>query len=162
MADPSTTSVSARRARAGLWPGPARRTAVLAIGDAVVFLVFAVVGRESHGEATGLAAPLSVVGTAAPFAMAWFAIAPFVGAFSPMRTATTRGMLGRTELAWLCAWPLAMLLRLIGDAIGSVPLVPGFLAFAAVVLVTNALLLGVWRGLFSLASTRLGWRGSGG
>ncbi len=33
---------------------PFARIATLAVGDAIVFLIFAAIGRNSHGEASGL------------------------------------------------------------------------------------------------------------
>jgi len=53
-----------------------RRIATLIVGDALAFLVFAAIGRSSHGEATGLAAIPQIALTAAPFAAAWFIVAP--------------------------------------------------------------------------------------
>src|SRR4051794_22331742 len=58
-----------------------RRIAALVAGDALAFLVFAAVGRASHTEAAGLDAILQVAGTAAPFALGWFIVAPLAGAF---------------------------------------------------------------------------------
>ncbi len=54
---------------------------VLVIGDAICFLIFAAIGRSSHGEASGFAAIPQVITTALPFAIAWFLVSPFVGAY---------------------------------------------------------------------------------
>lgn len=126
----------------------ARRVAGLVLGDAVSFLVFASVGRASHSEASGLGALGQVATTAAPFALAWFAAAPFIGAYRRGATAAPRAMLGRTWLAWLAAWPVALLLRWVFTS--KVP--P--LSFAIVALLANALFLSVWRGLFALVTSR--------
>jgi hypothetical protein len=78
----------------------ARRIITLVVGDAIAFLVFAAIGRGSHGEATGLAAIPQIALTAAPFAAAWFIVAPFAGAyrreltFEPRKMATYRTRLG--------------------------------------------------------------------
>jgi Protein of unknown function (DUF3054) len=132
------------------------RIAGLVAGDAVAFLVFAAVGRGSHHEATGLGAMADVVVTAAPFAIAWFVVAPFVGVYRRSRTATTTAMLVRTALAWLASWPAALLLR--WAFTGRVP--P--LSFALVTLIANLVFLSIWRGLFAaVASFRRGraaWR----
>jgi hypothetical protein len=125
------------------------RIAGLVAGDAIAFLVFAGVGRGSHNEATGLSALAQVAATAFPFALGWFIMAPFVGAYRRAKTATPRAMLGRTELAWLASWPAALLLR--WAFTGKVP--P--LSFALVTLVANALFLAIWRGAFALVATRL-------
>src|SRR5438046_10000439 len=54
---------------------------VLASGDLLAFLAFSAIGRGSHGEATGLAAIPAVIVTAAPFAIAWFVVSPFIGVY---------------------------------------------------------------------------------
>src|SRR5689334_1124680 len=52
-------------------PSSARRTTLLAAGDALAFMVFAALGRASHSEAAGLDAIMQVAETAAPFAAGW-------------------------------------------------------------------------------------------
>lgn len=125
------------------------RLAALIAGDAASFVVFATVGRHSHNEAAGLAAIGVTVATAAPFAAGWFAVAPLLGAFRRSATTGARAMLQRTELAWLAAWPVAVLLRW---ALGPDHKMP--LSFALVILIANAVFLGVWRSLFALVSDR--------
>jgi hypothetical protein len=51
------------------------------IGDALALLIFAALGRASHGEAAGLTALTQVAETAAPFIIGWFAVAPLFGAY---------------------------------------------------------------------------------
>src|SRR5215470_3909239 len=85
------------------------RPAALALGDACSFFVFAAVGRASHNETAGVTAFVEVAKTAAPFALGWFAIAPFFGLYRRAHTATVQTMLLRTTLAWLCAWPLGLI-----------------------------------------------------
>lgn len=121
------------------------RVAALVVGDAASFLLFAAVGRRTHAEASGLSAFGQIVATAFPFALGWFAVSPFAGAFRRLATLGTRKMLLRTEMAWLLAWPVALVLRW---AIASDHNVP--LSFAIVVLLANAVFLGVWRGVFAL------------
>jgi hypothetical protein len=116
------------------------------VGDAVSFLVFAGLGRETHGEASGLAAMAQVALTAAPFALGWFAVAPWLGAFRRTRTARPTIMLRTTLLAWLAAWPATLLLRWAFTQ--QVPPV----SFALVILVANAVFLSVWRGTFALVA----------
>ncbi|GAC1342692.1 MAG: hypothetical protein NVS4B7_18960 [Ktedonobacteraceae bacterium] len=124
---------------------PAKRSASwriinLVIGDVIAFFVFAFLGRGSHGEATGLAAIPQIFLTAAPFAIAWFIVSPFLGAFRRDLTENPRKMLNRTLLAWICSWPLAMALRGIFVDHGIPPL-----SFAIVTLIFNTLLLLLWR-----------------
>src|SRR5262249_54183127 len=96
------------------------------------FLVFAWIGRESHGEGGELN---TVVIVAAPFVVAWLATAWWAGVYrSPS--------LGRTALAWLVAWPLALALRALTGR--GVPV-----SFDLVALVVNGVLLVGWRAAVS-------------
>jgi hypothetical protein len=54
-------------------------------------------------------------------------------------------MLRKTEIAWLCSWPVALVLRWIFSVDHQVSI-----AFALVILFTNAVFLGVWRAIFAL------------
>ena len=118
---------------------------MLVIGDMMCFLIFAVLGRNTHGETSGFAAIPQIIITALPFAAGWFLVSPFVGAFRHKILAQPRTMAIRTALAWLLAWPVAMLLRgfFVDHAIPP-------LSFAVVVLLFNMLLLLVWRWPFAL------------
>jgi hypothetical protein len=123
----------------------------LAAGDATTFLLFAGVGRASHHEASGLAALLQVAGTALPFALGWFAVAPLAGAFRRTGTETLARMLRRTELAWVAAWPVSLLIRSALAPDHALPKMP----FPFILLVVVALFLGLWRGGFALVEGRL-------
>jgi Protein of unknown function (DUF3054) len=116
----------------------------LVIGDAISFLVFAAVGRETHHETSGLAAMAQVALTAAPFALGWFAVSPWLGAFRRSKTDTPKAMLRTTLIAWLAAWPATLLLRWAFTL--QVPPV----SFAIVILVANTLFLNLWRGAFAV------------
>src|SRR5262245_9380643 len=126
------------------------RTLALAAGDAAALLVFAGVGRASHQEATGLADLLQVAGTALPFALGWFAVAPFAGAFRRFKTDTLVKMLRRTELGWLAAWPVSLLFMVALTPDHAPPTMP----FPFIVLAFIAVFLGLWRGAFALVE---GW-----
>jgi hypothetical protein len=125
------------------------RVVLLVAGDLISFLVFAGVGRQSHGEASGLAALGQIAITAFPFALGWYLVAPFVGAYRRSRTDGPRAMLMRTELSWVCAWPATLLLRWIFSADHRVPV-----SFAVVILLANAVFLGLWRTLFAFAERK--------
>jgi hypothetical protein len=155
MSDRVTVATTVRAGRARHAQSIPWRPVILVVGDAVSFLIFAGVGRSSHGEATGLSAAIYVVGTALPFAAAWFVVASLLGAFRRPGTEGFGDMLQRTEIAWVCTWPVAMLVRFAADRVRSLPLNSGFFAFAAVVLITNAIFLGAWRSVFALVSSRL-------
>lgn len=121
--------------------------AVLVAGDAVSFLVFAGVGRQSHREASGLGALGTVAATAIPFALAWFLVSPFAGAFKLALDGDPLRMLKRTELAWLCAWPVALFSRWALSSDHQMPV-----SFALVILIANAVFLGLWRTVFALVA----------
>jgi hypothetical protein len=115
----------------------ARRIVLLGIGDAIVFLVFAFIGITSHKEAVD---PIKVVTTAAPFALGWFIVAPFVGAFSRKKTAEPRMMALYTVLAWLPSLVLGMTFR--GITVDrQVP--PS--SFIVITLIANTIFLLIWR-----------------
>ncbi|HEY7123229.1 MAG TPA: DUF3054 domain-containing protein [Ktedonobacterales bacterium] len=126
----------------------AARPAALVVGDACSFLIFAAVGRASHDEAAGLAAFFLVAQTAAPFALGWYIVAPFFGVYRRANTSGVRRMLLRTALAWVCAWPVGLLLR--GIFKSEIPPV----SFAIVTLIANLVFLGVWRGAFAWVAHR--------
>jgi hypothetical protein len=62
-------------------------------------------------------------------------------------------MLTRTELAWLASYPAALILRVILAPDHQMPL-----TFAIVVLLANALFLGVWRTAFALVERQMASR----
>src|SRR5882757_7272558 len=72
------------------------RIILLVIGDVIVFLIFAAVGRRSYGEAASISSLLQVAGTAAPFALGWFIVAPFIGAYRRHQTTGVGNMAQRT------------------------------------------------------------------
>lgn len=121
------------------------RVAALVVGDAASFLVFAAVGRKTHAEASGSAAFGQIAATALPFMLGWFVVSPFAGVFRRLKTSGPWRMLARTELAWLVAWPVTLLLRWAIAPDHHVPV-----SFAIVILLANAVFLGVWRTAFAL------------
>ncbi len=125
------------------------RIILLVIGDAIVFLIFAAVGRRSHGEAAGLDSFLQIAWTAAPFALGWFIIAPLVGAYRRRKTTGVGKMAQWTALSWLAAWPVTMLFR--GVAVDRA--VPPW-TFMLISLISNMLFLEVWRVLFAWLGSR--------
>ena len=113
-----------------------RITSLAVVADAVAVVVFAAVGRMSHGEAADL---LGLVGTAAPFG---------VGLVAAWATPVVR----RDPAAWqagavavLCTAGIGLVLRF--GFLGRLPL-----AFAVVATVSLAVLLLGWRGLAALVS----------
>ena len=140
-------------------PGPAARTGggtfgfigrllLLILGDAVMFLIFSFSGRSSHGEASGLDAAAQVVWTAFPFALAWFCVSPFMGAYRRQLQAEPRKMAQQTAIAWLAAWPLAMIVRIM-----VVQRVPAW-TFFLISLLSNLLFLEIWRVAFAWVNAK--------
>jgi hypothetical protein len=126
----------------------ARRIATLAAGDLVAFNVVTAIGLFSHAELTGLDALGEVVIVAAPFAISWFLIAPFVGAFRADIAGQPRRILPRATLAWLIALPIGLLLwSLIRQKQIQLP-------FAVVTFITNLVVLLGWRGVFAWLTAR--------
>jgi len=122
-----------------------RHMIVLASGDLLAFLAFSAIGRGSHGEETGLAAIPAVIVTAAPFAIAWFIVSPFIGVYRRELVANPRKMARRTFIAWMLSWPVAMALR--GIFVDHA--VPPF-TFALIALFVNAAFLLLWRWPYAL------------
>ena len=131
---------------------PLARIATLAVGDAIVFLIFAAIGRNNHGEASGFAAIPQVVLTALPFIVGWFVVAPFVGVYRRVLADQPKAMAIRTVLAWLLSWPVGLLLRwFFVDRVKVPPTdIKDFTAFAIVALIFNLLVLIVWRVPYAL------------
>ncbi len=125
-----------------------RRLANLVIGDILVFLVFSVIGRISHGEPVGLTALPQVVGTAAPFAAGWFIVAPFVGAYRRDITARPREMAKRTAFAWVLACPVGLTLRGIFVDHGAPPF-----SFAVITLLFVLIIMLLWRWPYALTNS---------
>jgi Protein of unknown function (DUF3054) len=120
----------------------------LILGDTLAFLVFAAIGRSSHVEAAGLNAIPQIVETAAPFLIGWAIAAPFVGAYRVELLTSAKGMLARTAMAWLLAWPLGLGLRaLIRQS--SIPI-----SFALVTFIAVLLIICVWRLAYLLIRSR--------
>ena len=122
-----------------------RAVILLVIGDLLCFLIFVALALSSHKEASGFAAIPQIIIVALPFVAGWFLVSPFVGAFRHKILAQPRSMVIRTAVAWLLAWPVAMLLRGIFVDHAVPPL-----SFAIIVLLFNLLLLLVWRWPFAL------------
>ena len=128
-----------------------RRVGVLVAGDIIAFHIITAIGLVSHGELNNLSALPTVVEVAAPFALGWFVIAPFVGAFKSEVAGQPRRMLARTALAWLIALPIGLLLW---SLIRQKQILP---AFAIVTFITNLIALAGWRGTYAwLAARRRG------
>ena len=118
-------------------PRTQSRVALLAgAADAVAVVVFAAVGRLSHGEADDL---LGLIGTAAPFGVG------LVAAWATPVVRREPASLRAGAVAVVCTAGIGLLLR--AGFTGRLPL-----SFAIVATVSLAVLLLGWRGLAALVS----------
>lgn len=126
----------------------ARVHGTLIAGDLLAFLVFAMIGRRSHGAAAGLAAFGDVVATAAPFALGWALVAPWLGAYRADLRGRPWAMLRTTALAWALALPVGGALRAL--AIGRLSPI----SFYVVTFLAVLLILGGWRAAYAWREAR--------
>lgn len=125
-----------------------QRILTLVVGDILVFMIFATIGRGSHGEATGLGAIPQIAATAWPFALGWFIVAPWLGVYRRDLMSDPRKMAARTALGWGLSWPVAMALRGIFVDHGFPPA-----TFSIITLITNLVLLEIWRWPYALTNS---------
>lgn len=131
------------------------RDRLLVVGDLAALLLFAVIGRRSHAEETGIEAAGAVLGTAAPFLVGWVvglvvwrAAAGDSGDTSELGV---RGLLVAAARNWVVAFPVAILVRAIGLGRFS----PW--TFYVVAFLAGFALVALWRVCFGF----LGRRGAG-
>lgn len=112
--------------------------AVLAAGDAAVFVVFTVIGLFSHGDSF---TPYHLLRNIIPLELSWFLVAVIVETYQHPGWA-------RPAINWLVGVSAAIVVRKwwVGSPDGA-----KFWTFMAVALVTNGLFLVIWR----LAASRL-------
>jgi len=111
----------------------------LIIGDLVTLALVTVYGFATHGTATS--AGVHMLTTFLPLALAWFLVAPFLGAFDPHRAVDLR-QIWRPFWAAVLAGPFATWLR--GYMLNE-PILPIFVVILGGV---AALALLAWRLLF--------------
>jgi len=113
-------------------------------GDLLVFLLFAALGRASHGLLNEGPVLWGIARTATPFFLAWAIVAwaARLDRIDPMRSPGHVAL--QTGLAWLGAGILGLILRSL--ALGR----PAPIPFAAITLLGNGFLLVLWRGLLQL------------
>jgi hypothetical protein len=107
-----------------------------AIGDALIFLLFPVLGSTEHG--TGLT--LSVFWrTLVPFALAWAVVGVPAGVFAKPNLRSVRRTIQRVPIAWLAAGVLGLVAR------GLFFERPFILSFALVAVGVLMAMLTLWR-----------------
>ncbi len=125
-------------------------TGKLIFGDIVVFLAFAAIGRGTHNEPTGLSAIPEILLVAAPFAIGWFIVAPFVGAYRSDITSDPGAMAKRTILSWALSWPVALALRWLFVDRSRGTSASAFFTFALVTFLFVLVIMLIWRWPFAL------------
>jgi len=117
-------------------------TSILILGDILAIVLVTFIGFATHGEAELSFLP-RMAAAFFPLVISWFLLAPFVG-LSQDQTLRNPRQLWRPALAALFAAPLAAVLR---GFLLNAPIIP---IFAAVLAVTSALGMVLWRALYLL------------
>lgn len=125
-----------------------RAALLLAMGDAAIFVFFAVQGRATHDIPLGGSPLLTVITVAAPFAAPWFVVASLLGVYRPALMIHPKRTVLTTAAAWLVAGALGLVLR--SAFLQRALLLP----FAVVTIGVNAALLLIWHGAFSAVAAR--------
>ncbi len=120
---------------------PRKTARLLAWGDAVCIVLFAIIGLQSHGEPVSLS---GIVRNALPILLVWWLIAPFLRTY-------TRPTWQNLLYTWAIAvstgvWLRFMVLQKSFDT--------GYLVFWTVALGATLVLLLAWRGLAILLLRR--------
>lgn len=84
---------------------------LLYVGDILMFILFTLMGRESHSMATGADAVWETLKTAMPFILGWLVIAPWLGAYGPRAWRSTRSAATTTLIAFIPSIIFGILLR---------------------------------------------------
>ncbi|KAI7839351.1 hypothetical protein COHA_006877 [Chlorella ohadii] len=128
----------------GETPDDLSRVALLVGGDAVALLLFATIGRVSHGEGFSLLGALS---TAWPFMLGWFGAAALLGGYSKAaQGGSTGAAAGTAAKCWAAGIPAGHLVR--AAARGYFP-DPSFIAVSMAA--TGVFLVG-WRTALAAAT----------
>ena len=117
-----------------------RRSVPAGIGDLAIFVLFLLLGSANHED--GLTAGV-FLRTTLIFAVAWYAVAPWVGGFSVAALSRPLWAWRHTGLAWLLAGSVALVARTV---IFDRPLEAGF---AWVALLVTGTMLMAWRTLYA-------------
>jgi hypothetical protein len=114
---------------------------LLAWGDAICIVLFAIIGLQTHGEPVSLS---GIVRNALPILLVWWLIAPFLRTYT---RPTWRNLL----FTWAIAVSTGVWLRFM---VLQKPFDLGYLIFWAVTLGATLILLLAWRGLAILLLRR--------
>ncbi|MBI5565697.1 MAG: DUF3054 domain-containing protein [Chloroflexi bacterium] len=124
-------------------PSSRRNTLILVSGDLAVFVMFALVGRETHASSD----PNLIVNalpTLMPFVLIWLLVSVPMGVYRPNVYRVTPLTIIRTLAAWIVAGPIALYVRALLLARTAIP-VP----FIIVTMSLNGVLLLAWHVFFA-------------
>jgi len=122
-------------------PAPSRHVALLAVGDALMFGLFAMVGILSHRDRLSLGA---VASNAVPFMASWGVFATLAGVYRQQVYRSPRPLLARTMVAWAIAlFPGVWLRSLMRQS--AFPQI----SFAITTFIFNTIFLCAWHLLFT-------------
>ena len=123
-----------------------RRTSLL-LGDTLMFLIFAVVGRTFH---TMQNSAMGVLGVAFPFLAGWLLAGAITHAYGARATSSPARAARNALVTWVLAVPLGLAIRAL--ILGR----PSQSAFVTVVVIYTLVALVGWRVLYSLIASRTG------
>ena len=127
-----------------------RNTTILLSGDLAIFVMFALVGRETHASSD----PNLVVNalpTLMPFVLIWILVSVPMGVYRPKVYRFVPLTIIRTLAAWIVAGPIALYVRALLLARTAIP-VP----FVIVTMGLNGVLLLAWHIFFAWWLKRAG------
>lgn len=111
----------------------------LAIGDAIVLVIFSAIGRTNHGEELDI---IGLLKTAAPFVISWLTLSPFLGAFSREATSSKLSIPVRIIPPWFVSISVALTVRgILKEAFPPTP-------FIIVSMTATYVLLVIWREIY--------------
>jgi hypothetical protein len=118
----------------------------LILGDALAVAIITIIGFATHDE-VGFSFLPRMAAIYFPLSISWFLLAPSLGLFQREITSNPK-QLWRPALAAFFAAPLAAVIR---GFLLNAPIIP---IFAAVLAVTSALGIVIWRGLYLFLSRK--------
>lgn len=118
-------------------------TLILMAGDLAIFVVFVLVGRETHA-AGDLNLIINVLPTLLPFVLIWFLVAIPMGVLRPNVYRVVPLAIIRTLAAWIIAGPIAIYVRALLLSRTAIPW-----QFVVVTMGLNAVLLLTWHMSFA-------------
>lgn len=133
----TSTTVEAEESADPDWL-PTWELIALPLGDFLTFLVFAAVGRASHGIG-GRSAFLALFDTAVPFMLAFLVVGMLVGLYRGTALYPVGRVLWKTALAGIIAGPMGVALRALWLGRGIAP------TFVLVGTLSSTVMLVIWR-----------------